>query len=228
MASMVIPVGGGLGSGPALGPPPEEVLQRLPYLKATVVAITLVVIAEFVATYYDEAISELLTPLMGLLALRDVTQTGQCILCLAFVSAFNCLADITSLVFILLGQRHIAGAKYFFATECYGKVAVWDPTSRSTKVETQELCSWQTVLGNCAIVLGIILEFLCCRLSIKMFRAYQSDSFAGGLMGYEADPNMDPTAVAERSTAAAATGEAQRPARGPGFVPFSGQGQRLT
>ncbi|CAK9028678.1 unnamed protein product [Durusdinium trenchii] len=224
---MVIPVGGGLGPMGPVGPPPEEALRKLPFLKVTVLAVALVVVAEFVAAYYDEAISELLTPLMGLLALRDVTQTGQCVLCLAFVSAFNCLADITSLVFILLGQRHIAGAKYFFATECYGKVAVWDPTSRTTKVVTQELCSWQTVVGNCAIVLAILLEFICCRLCIKIFRAYQSESFQGGLMGYEGDMgDMAGDAVPPSNTVRPSDAQ-QRPAQGPGFVPFSGQGQRL-
>ena len=63
--SMVFPVGGlatpGLGS---YGPPPEEVLRILPALKACVVAVALMVIGEFVATYYQEAISELLNTLV--------------------------------------------------------------------------------------------------------------------------------------------------------------------
>lgn len=88
---MVIPVGGGLGPMGPVGPPPEEALRKLPFLKVTVLAVALVVVAEFVAAYYDEAISELLTPLMGLLALRDVTQTGwdrsKCVSNVSFFSS---------------------------------------------------------------------------------------------------------------------------------------------
>ena len=208
------------------GPPPEEVLRLLPALKAAVVLLALMVIGEFIATYYQEAISELLTPLLGLLALRDVSQTGQCILCLALVAGFNCISDITSLVLILSGERYIAGAKYFFSTECSGKVRIYDPTTGSSKVEVRELCNWQTVLGNCVLVLALILEFLCCKWSIKAFRAYQNDLTA-------MDAMMDDPGARLGGPGPGLEGEAQerqpaRPVRqSQGFVPFSGEGQRL-
>ncbi|CAJ1338020.1 unnamed protein product [Effrenium voratum] len=225
---MVLPVGGLTATG--AGPPPEQVLRLLPVLKVCLVGVTIVIIGEFIATYFNEAISELLTPLMGIIALRDVTQTGQCILCLGLVSCFNCLSDITSLVLILLGQRYIPGAKYFFSTVCYGDVRVYDPTTRSTKVVNKELCSWETVLGNVVLVLGVILEFAVCRLSLKIFRAYQMESANGlnGLMGMEGaqEPDlsqgMAPDAV-PANPRPANPGSAQRQ----GFVPFSGAGQRL-
>ena len=42
---MVIPVGGGLGPMGPVGPPPEEALRKLPFLKVTVLAVALVVVA---------------------------------------------------------------------------------------------------------------------------------------------------------------------------------------
>eukprot|EP00435_Cladocopium_sp_Y103_P012658 s2625_g3.t1 len=205
------------------------VLRLLPALKATVVALTVMVIGEFIATYYQEAISELLTPLLGLIALRDASQTGQCILCLALVAGFNCISDITSLVLILSGERYIAGARYFFSTECSGKVRVYDPTTQSMKVEVRELCSWQTVLGNSVLICALILEFLCCKWSIKAFRAYQADNF-NAMDAMLADgermdgmDRMGPTAAGEGGE-----DRPRPPAASQGFVPFSGQGQRLS
>eukprot|EP00438_Fugacium_kawagutii_P034053 Skav232728 [mRNA] locus=scaffold1843:82677:83372:- [translate_table: standard] len=230
---MVIPLGGGVPSpGGIVGPPPDTVLRLLPALKVTVSLLTLMVIGELIATYYQEAISELLTPLLGLIALRDVQQTGQCILCLAFISGFNCISDITSLVLILSGERYIAGARYFFSTQCTGKVRVYDPTTQSMKTEVRELCSWQTVVGNSVLILALILEFICCRLSIKAFRAYQEQQMdamdamlqtdASGANG----PARDPWAGGpESEDRPAPVRPAQRPAQG--FVPFSGQGHRV-
>lgn len=230
---MVVPVGGLAPTG-TLGPPPEEVLRLLPALKATVVALTVMVIGEFIATYYQEAISELLTPLLGLIALRDASQTGQCILCLALVAGFNCISDITSLVLILSGERYIAGAKYFFSTECSGKVRVYDPTTQSMKVEVRELCSWQTVLGNSVLICALILEFLCCKWSIKAFRAYQADNLnAMDAMLGDAE-RMDRMDRMDRMgpghTPMAEGEDRSRPpaSAAQGFVPFSGQGQRLS
>ena len=231
--AMVVPVGGLAPTG-TLGPPPEEVLRLLPALKATVVALTVMVIGEFIATYYQEAISELLTPLLGLIALRDASQTGQCILCLALVAGFNCISDITSLVLILSGERYIAGAKYFFSTECSGKVRVYDPTTQSMKVEVRELCSWQTVLGNSVLICALILEFLCCKWSIKAFRAYQADNLnamdamLGDAERMDRMDRMDrmgpgPTPMAEGEDRSRPPASAAQ-----GFVPFSGQGQRLS
>ena len=231
--AMVVPVGGLAPTG-TLGPPPEEVLRLLPALKATVVALTVMVIGEFIATYYQEAISELLTPLLGLIALRDASQTGQCILCLALVAGFNCISDITSLVLILSGERYIAGAKYFFSTECSGKVRVYDPTTQSMKVEVRELCSWQTVLGNSVLICALILEFLCCKWSIKAFRAYQADNLnAMDAMLGDAE-RMDRMDRMDRMgpghTPMAEGEDRSRPpaSAAQGFVPFSGQGQRLS
>lgn len=231
--AMVFPVGGlatpGLGS---YGPPPEEVLRILPALKACVVAVALMVIGEFVATYYQEAISELLTPLFGLIALRDPTQTGQCILCLAVVSGFNCISDIVSIVLILSGERYISGARAFFSTECEGMVRYYDPTTRSVKEKQEELCSWQTVLGNCVLILAVLLEFACCRWSIKAFRVYQNDgmnamdAMLGAPDGERVDNAAYPPAHGpDRPERPEGPGTA---ARSQGFVPFSGQGQRLS
>ena len=231
--AMVFPVGGlatpGLGS---YGPPPEEVLRILPALKACVVAVALMVIGEFVATYYQEAISELLTPLFGLIALRDPTQTGQCILCLAVVSGFNCISDIVSIVLILSGERYISGARAFFSTECEGMVRYYDPTTRSVKEKQEELCSWQTVLGNCVLILAVLLEFACCRWSIKAFRVYQNDGMNAmdAMLGAPDGERVDNAAYPPGH----GTDRAERPegpgtaARSQGFVPFSGQGQRLS
>ena len=224
--SMVFPVGGlatpGLGN---YGPPPEEVLRILPALKACVAAVALMVIGEFVATYYQEAISELLTPLFGLIALRDPTQTGQCILCLAVVSGFNCISDIVSIVLILSGERYISGARAFFSTECEGMVRYYDPTTRSVKEKQEELCSWQTVLGNCVLILAVLLEFACCRLSIKAFRVYQNDSMNA------MDAMLGDGERVETNAAYPPGHDRERPEGAPrsqGFVPFSGQGQRLS
>ena len=216
-----MPVGGLAPTG-TLGPPPEEVLRLLPALKATVVALTVMVIGEFIATYYQEAISELLTPLLGLIALRDASQTGQCILCLALVAGFNCISDITSLVLILAGERYIAGAKYFFSTECSGKV----------RGEVRELCSWQTVLGNSVLICALILEFLCCKWSIKAFRAYQADNLnAMDAMLGDGDrmDRMDRMGLGGPTPMAEGEDRSRPPASAAqGFVPFSGQGQRLS
>ena len=230
---MVLPVGGGMGSSMG-GPPPQQVLQTLPYLKATMVAISLVVIGEFVSTYFNEAISDCLTPLLGIIVLRDVTQTGQCVLCLALVSGFNCLSDLTSLVLILVGQRYIPGAKYFFSTVCYADVRVWDPSTRTTKIENRELCSWRTVTGNSCIVLGVLTQLICCRLSFKIFQAYQREGIAM-LEGFDGHPDdlgaVGPSAAtaADLPRPAAAEGPASSAQRASnrGFVPFSGEGQRL-
>mmetsp|Transcript_15954 Transcript_15954/g.29998 ORF Transcript_15954/g.29998 Transcript_15954/m.29998 type:complete len:230 (+) Transcript_15954:75-764(+) len=229
---MVIPMGG-MGASP-MGPPPQQVLRSLPWLKAALAAVTLVVIGECVATYYNEAIADCLTPLMGILVLRDVTQTGQCILCLGLISGFNCLSDLTSLILILVGQRYIPDAKYFFSTVCYGDVKVVDPTTHATKIENRELCSWRTITGNICIVLGVLTQLACCRLSLKIFRAYQQESMNSLLDGMDGPgPLADATApnvadLPRTSAGVAPEGAAASRASNRGFVPFSGEGQRLS
>mmetsp|Transcript_72496 Transcript_72496/g.169927 ORF Transcript_72496/g.169927 Transcript_72496/m.169927 type:complete len:234 (+) Transcript_72496:47-748(+) len=232
---MVLPVGG-MGSSMG-GAPPQQVLLTMPYLKAALVAVTIVVIGEFVATYFNEAISDCLTPLFGILVLRDVTQAGQCVLCLGVISGFNCLSDLTSLILILVGQRYVPGARYFFSTVCYGDVRVYDPSTRTTKTENRELCSWRTVVGNACIVLGVLTQLICCRLSLKIFQAYQREGMNAMLDEYEGEPGdglrasapgvadlPHPGAVASEGPASMGSRASNRPR---GFVPFSGEGQRL-
>ncbi|CAE8635435.1 unnamed protein product [Polarella glacialis] len=213
---MVLPMGG-LAPPISNGAPPEEALRLLPWLRFAMFGVTIAVAAEFVAGYNQQAFSDLLTLLVGILCVMDVRQLGQCICCLMLMSCFNGISDLLTLVLILSGvhsQPYPPAAKYFFALEC---------------PDAKNVCSWKTVTGDSAIVLAVIVEFVCFRLSARILKAYQQQSATdmgllddlggnragqGGYAGGMAGPA--PTAVAP----AAAAG-------GRGFTPFSGQGQRL-
>jgi len=248
---MVLPLGGsGLGPpGPPTmptGPPPAGVLRSLPYLRLGLVFLFLVVVAEVVAGYYNEALIDALTLVIAVPAIRDPPRFGQCVLCIAMITALNSAYDVVTIVMLLSGRTdHIPGGRYFFATECSGMRRVLDRDTGKISVEVYEACSWRTILGNCAIVVGACFQCLCFRISSRMFKAYQEEAMArldelegfdglaaayGGLPrgGYPglAGPGDSPSAMAEVGLANSSAGGAGG-ARGPGFTPFSGQGQRL-
>lgn len=235
---MVIPVGGmdpPMGGGG--GPPPTEALRLTPVLKIAVAAVAVAVIGEIIASYFSEAISDMLTILLAITAFKDASQMEQCIVCIMAFAGFNCISDIVTLVFILPGQRYVPGAKYFFSTVCYAEVRVVDPVTHSTHMENREICSWRTVVGNVSIVLAIVAEFACSSISYRIFKAYREEAMNGllnDLAGAEAQaqalgggPSVMPSAPTSGGPPGA-PGAAQGAAgRGAGFVPFSGQGQRL-
>merc|ERR1711964_761758 len=92
---------------------------------------------------------------------------------ISVIAALNCALQAFSLLQILLGKP---GAKYFLANECI--VSVARIKEGQPVYEHLNLCSWHTVLGNLAICSAVVFEFLCARLSWKMFKSQEAASMA--------------------------------------------------
>lgn len=219
------------------GPPPEIVLRLRPRLRVFTTLVLPVVVAEFLAGYLSEALFDILTLIVGIFTLRDASRMGQCMGLLAFVSSLSTLADTITLVTILAGMQYIpGGARNFFATVCYANVTVVDQQTGAKTTETQEVCGWQTILGNCAIVLAIIVQFMCASTSWRCLRAYQ----AGDVMALSSMPSFLPAPattmlssrrpVPQEHEGIAAHPLVQDPTGaggGRGYTPYGGQAHRL-
>jgi len=220
----------------ALGTPTDEVLRLRPLLKFFIICLATTVAAEVIAGFLPAAITDVLTVVYGAMLLRrDMEGLVQGLHVISVIAALNCALQAFSLLQILLGKP---GAKYFLANECV--VSVSRIKEGQPVYEHLNLCSWHTVLGNLAMCAAVIFEFLCARLSWRMFKSQEAASMAmAGLLDIENHGSMrggrvglmgeELHSMPTATIAASSTGDARSGRQLPvaGFTPFQGQPHRM-
>jgi len=219
----------------------DEFTKTQKRLKIWMAFLVAIVGAEFMAAneaklipwYFSCALADICTMLLGIgLVCRSYLGVHR-ILWFIAMAALNCLVHVLRFINITTGYP---GAQNFFSTSCFMEVHLIKNGHQET--ETIDLCSFQTVLGNLAILTGIFVQFMCGRCAWKMFKIthaasssllpmintemprsdLESAMFLNHLQGNSASP---PEAGASNAQFSGARGGCE------GFTPFSGQPHHL-
>lgn len=227
-------------SGFTMGPPPEEVIRLRPILKVSVIILGLATVIELAAAYVPSALTDLITVMFGAMLLRrDFPGLMQGLPAFTVIAAFNFFFQVLTLIQFL---TIYPGFEHFLSDKCPTSIKRHDASGHEI-TELKNLCSWRTIIGNVALLLAVLLEFVCLRLSWKMFQSVRdttSSMLASANMpmmdleggGQGLTPSLAAAAAAQRGPAMAQarpTGLAgPGPAAGPpGFTPFAGAPHRL-
>lgn len=155
------------------GPPSDELLRMLPVLRRAVLCLGIIVSLEFAAGpgYIPAALTDTGTVLFGALLLRrDVQGVIHGLPTFVFVAGLNFAFQTMTLIQKMSSKP---GAQYFFKTDCVVPVKRFH---NGQEIDVNmDLCSWRTILGNIALVLGVILEFACMRFSWRMFKSMHDE-----------------------------------------------------
>ncbi|CAE8630744.1 unnamed protein product, partial [Polarella glacialis] len=156
---------------PAPVAPSSEFLQLRPIFKLSLLGLGLTVVAELVAGYVAPAATDLVTVLFGVVLLRrDVAGLLQGLIPFLLVAVTNALCQLFTLLQLL---QATPGPESFFKEECM--VSVTTTHGGQTSHESVNFCSWQTVLGNSALLAALALEFLCARSAFRMVKSMHND-----------------------------------------------------
>lgn len=165
-------------------PPPEELIGQLPTVKFSIRGLIVVVIAELIAGYPSSAITDGITAFIGILMLgRGDHSFATYLPAFIVIANFNIIFQALTILQLILVMP---GARYFFSSECVVPVVTIEHGKRVTS--TDNMCSWDTVLGNVALCFSFTFHFLCIRFGWWALRIIQEASLAAE---QQALPNVE-------------------------------------
>jgi len=234
----------GPGLSFATATPTNELLRLKPLLRFSLLCLLLNAVVMLIVDYVPAAVVDLLTVMYGYMLLRrDVQGMVQGLPAFTLIAGLNCALQVFTLMQVLTVAP---GAKYFLADSC--PLDVTQVKDGQTIHKHIDPCSWHTITGNLALIVSVVLEFMCMRLSFKMLKSMREaannsllsllDVEGGGAGGRLQDPvpataAPGPGAEGPRGDPRLAAlldrrGPAQGAAQGPGFTPYQGQAHKLT
>jgi len=238
-------------NGLATGPPHEEVLKYRPHLAFLSVGYGVVVVIGFAALDIADTVyyvfSFIATLQMACCAARYI---GSCLMMFTLYSGW--IAIMSAVNFLMILFRQHPSASELFSVSCpynqslkmrenetVNSVPSLRPTGPYTILgDTTVLvptapCSWQSVLFNVSVLLGVILSIASTTVGVKMLKAAfaalpdQMPVMEGGRSGGGQPPQPPAGGVAGSARGPSAGGSAPQPPR-PNFTPFQGAGQTLS
>ncbi|CAK0847453.1 unnamed protein product [Prorocentrum cordatum] len=239
--------------------PTGELLRLKPLLRCSLLCLLVNAVVMLIVDYVPAAVVDILTVMYGYMLLRrDMQGLAQGLPAFTLIAGLDCALQVITLMQVLTVAP---GARYFLADACPldvtqadprddlehdpghieggGKAAAAEVKDGQTIHKQIDPCSWHTVTGNLALVISVVLEFICMRLSFKMFKAMREAASSSllSLLDVEGGGRLqDPVAAAAASGPGAEgprslldrRGPAQGGAQGPGFTPYQGQAHKLT
>jgi len=225
--------------------PTSELLRLKPLMRFSLLCLFLNAVLMLIVDYFPAAVVDLLTVMYGYMMLRrDMQGLVQGLPAFTLIAGLDCALQIFTLMQLLTVAP---GAQYFLSDTC--PLNVTQVKDGHTIHKHIDPCSWHTITGNLALVASVVLEFVCMRLSLKMFKSVREaannsllsllDVEGGDAGGRFQDPlafaaASGPSAEGPRGDprlAALLDRRADRPAQGaaqgPGFTPYQGQAHKL-
>ncbi|CAK0847450.1 unnamed protein product [Prorocentrum cordatum] len=215
--------------------PTGELLRLKPLLRCSLLCLLVNAVVMLIVDYVPAAVVDILTVMYGYMLLRrDMQGLAQGLPAFTLIAGLDCALQVITLMQVLTVAP---GARYFLADAC--PLDVTQVKDGQTIHKQIDPCSWHTVTGNLALVISVVLEFICMRLSFKMFKAMREAASSSllSLLDVEGGGRLqDPVAAAAASGPGAEgprslldrRGPAQGGAQGPGFTPYQGQAHKLT